>query len=109
MGRTLVAWVEDKPGVLNRVASLFRRRAFNIESLTVAETLDPLLHRIARREGIGDLLADGVKVAAGRLGNGSDRYAIHVKGLEFAAFEPRAFTGMGRNPALGGRYHPHDR
>jgi acetolactate synthase-1/3 small subunit len=38
MDRTLVAWVEDKPGVLNRVASLFRRRAFNIESLTVGHT-----------------------------------------------------------------------
>jgi len=38
MERTLIAWVEDKPGVLNRVASLFRRRAFNIESLTVGHT-----------------------------------------------------------------------
>lgn len=36
--RTFVAWVEDKPGVLNRVASLFRRRNFNIESLTVGHT-----------------------------------------------------------------------
>jgi acetolactate synthase I/III small subunit len=34
----LIAYVEDKPGVLNRVASLFRRRNFNIESLTVGRT-----------------------------------------------------------------------
>ncbi len=38
MKHTLVALVEDKPGVLNRVASLFRRRSFNIESLTVGRT-----------------------------------------------------------------------
>jgi acetolactate synthase-1/3 small subunit len=38
MNHTLVALVEDKPGVLTRVASLFRRRAFNIESLTVGHT-----------------------------------------------------------------------
>ena len=38
MDRTLIATVADHPGVLNRVASLFRRRAFNIESLTVGHT-----------------------------------------------------------------------
>jgi len=38
MHHTLVTLVEDKPGVLTRVASLFRRRAFNIESLTVGHT-----------------------------------------------------------------------
>jgi acetolactate synthase I/III small subunit len=41
MYHTIVALVEDKPGVLNRVASLFRRRAFNIESLTVGHTEAP--------------------------------------------------------------------
>lgn len=35
---TFVVYVEDRPGVLNRVASLFRRRAYNIESLTVGHT-----------------------------------------------------------------------
>ena len=46
MLHTLVALVEDKPGVLNRVASLFRRRAFNIESLTVGRTDVPGISRM---------------------------------------------------------------
>lgn len=43
---TFVVYVEDKPGVLNRVASLFRRRAFNIESLTVGPTDRPGISRM---------------------------------------------------------------
>jgi acetolactate synthase-1/3 small subunit len=46
MKSTLIALVEDKPGVLNRVASLFRRRAFNIESLTVGHTEQPGISRM---------------------------------------------------------------
>jgi acetolactate synthase I/III small subunit len=46
MNHTLVALVEDRPGVLNRVASLFRRRAFNIESLTVGHTIEPGISRM---------------------------------------------------------------
>ncbi|MBO9345999.1 MAG: acetolactate synthase small subunit [Chloroflexi bacterium] len=43
---TLVALVENKPGVLNRVASLMRRRNFNIESLAVGTTEDPTVSRM---------------------------------------------------------------
>ncbi|MBI2813274.1 MAG: acetolactate synthase small subunit [Opitutae bacterium] len=43
---TLIAYVEDVPGVLNRVASLFRRRNFNIESLTVGRTEQPGVSRL---------------------------------------------------------------
>jgi acetolactate synthase-1/3 small subunit len=43
---TLVAKVMDQPGVLNRVASLFRRRAFNIDSLTVGHTETPEVSRM---------------------------------------------------------------
>jgi acetolactate synthase-1/3 small subunit len=46
MQHTLIALVEDKPGVLNRVASLFRRRTFNIESLTVGHTELPGISRM---------------------------------------------------------------
>lgn len=43
---TFAAYVEDQPGVLNRVASLFRRRGFNIESLTVGHTEQPGVSRM---------------------------------------------------------------
>lgn len=46
MPHTLLALVEDRPGVLNRVASLFRRRAFNIQSLTVGRTRAPGISRM---------------------------------------------------------------
>ncbi len=44
--QTFAVYVDNKPGVLNRVASLFRRRAFNIESLTVGHTEMPGLSRM---------------------------------------------------------------
>jgi acetolactate synthase-1/3 small subunit len=46
MKHTLVALVENEPGVLNRVASLFRRRNFNIDSLTVGRTENPNVSRM---------------------------------------------------------------
>jgi acetolactate synthase-1/3 small subunit len=46
MLHTFAVYVDNKPGVLNRVASLFRRRAFNIESLTVGHTEQPGMSRM---------------------------------------------------------------
>lgn len=46
MRQTLIAIVENKPGVLNRVSSLFRRRNFNIDSLNVGRTEDPAVSRM---------------------------------------------------------------
>jgi acetolactate synthase-1/3 small subunit len=46
MRHTLVALMEDKPGVLNRISSLFRRRNFNIESLTVGHSEMPGISRM---------------------------------------------------------------
>lgn len=46
MKHTMIAWMEDKPGVLNRVAGLFRRRSFNIESLAVGHSETPGISRM---------------------------------------------------------------
>ncbi len=45
--------------------------------------------RLVRREGFGDLLADGVKVAAQRIGKGADQFAMHVQGQELPAHDPK--------------------
>lgn len=54
-----------------------------------ADAMIAMIHKIARREGFGDILADGVKRAAARIGRGSERFAVHVKGQEFPMHEPR--------------------
>jgi acetolactate synthase-1/3 small subunit len=54
--RTFVAYVEDKPGVLNRIASLFRRRNYNIISLNVGRTHEPGVSRMTFQvEADGDM------------------------------------------------------
>jgi aldehyde:ferredoxin oxidoreductase len=45
--------------------------------------------KLARREGFGDVLADGVKAAAEKIGKGADQYAIHIGGQELAAHDPK--------------------
>ncbi|MGQ9515199.1 MAG: aldehyde ferredoxin oxidoreductase family protein [Thermoproteota archaeon] len=59
------------------------------------EGIFELIKCIVRREGIGDMLSNGVRFVAETIGKGSQRYAMHVKGLEMTGYEPRAFYGMG--------------
>jgi len=54
-----------------------------------------ILERLARREGFGMVLADGVKKAAERIGKGTQEYAMHVHGAELPMHDPRAFPGRG--------------
>ena len=72
-----------------------------------ADVVVELIHKIARREGIGDLLAEGTKRAAEKLGQGSDRFAMQVKGLELPAYDCRAtkITGLGFATANRGGDH----
>ena len=58
---TFVLYLEDRPGALNRVASLFRRRVFNIESLTVGHTEQPGVSRMTVVVEADDLSARRVE------------------------------------------------
>ena len=72
-----------------------------------------LIHKIANREGIGDLLAEGTRRAAERIGGGAERFAMHTKGQELAMHEPRGKSSLALAYALSstGANHteaPHD-
>ncbi|MHA1167651.1 MAG: aldehyde ferredoxin oxidoreductase family protein [Candidatus Hodarchaeales archaeon] len=54
-----------------------------------------LLKKIAERKGVGKLLGEGVKTASEDFGNMSSSFAIHVKGLEMAAWDPRGKKALG--------------
>jgi aldehyde:ferredoxin oxidoreductase len=66
-----------------------------------------------RKNRLGDLLAEGVKIAAEKIGKGSEKYALHVKGQELPMHDPRGKTGQGLSFAVSptGADHieaPHD-
>ncbi|MFC1533846.1 aldehyde ferredoxin oxidoreductase family protein [Thermodesulfobacteriota bacterium] len=54
--------------------------------------------KMAKREGFGDILADGVKVAAEKIGKGSEMYAVHIGGQELGMHDPK-LAGMGGGAA----------
>ncbi|MDQ1328893.1 MAG: aldehyde:ferredoxin oxidoreductase, partial [Candidatus Poribacteria bacterium] len=54
-----------------------------------AEAMVKMTEMIGKREGLGDLLAEGVMRAAKKIGNGAEKYAMHVKGQELPMHEPR--------------------
>ncbi|MFC2029651.1 aldehyde ferredoxin oxidoreductase family protein [Chloroflexota bacterium] len=68
-----------------------------------SEAMLAAIRAIAKREGIGKLLADGVRSAARRLGPEAETFAIHVKGLEVPYHDPRAFVSMAANYATASR------
>jgi aldehyde:ferredoxin oxidoreductase len=74
-----------------------------------AAVLAPLIEKIAKTEGIGKLLAKGVRAASKELGRGSEKFAMHAKGLEMPGYDPRAFVGMALNLATTARGADHNK
>ena len=67
------------------------------------------IERMAMRQGFGDIMAEGVRATAHHIGNGSERFAMHVKGMEFPAYEPRGAFGAGLSYAVSPRGACHRR
>jgi len=67
-----------------------------------------LMEKIAHREGLGNVLAEGVRVAAEKLGLAASKYAMHVKGLEMPGYDPRGAKGIGLNYATASRGADHN-
>ena len=74
-----------------------------------AATVVALPEIIAMRKGIGDTLAEGVARASGKIGKGSERYALHCKGQEFPGYDPRGSFGMALAYATSDRGADHNR
>ena len=75
-----------------------------------AEALLPCLEAIAARSGnLGRLLSEGTMVAADTVGQGSDAWAMHVKGLEMPGYEPRSLQTMALALAVSTRGACHNR
>lgn len=102
-----------KVAVLNRMADEFGLDAITLGSVIgfameasekrlISERLSwgdydsakTLIKDIVHRRGLGDLLAEGVRFAAEKIGKGSSRWAMHVKGLEISAYDCRAAPAM---------------
>ena len=71
------------------------------------ESIIKLIHMIAKREGFGDILAEGSYRAAQRIGKGTEKFVMHCKKQEIAGQEPRAQKSMGLATATAARGADH--
>ena len=68
-----------------------------------SQAMIKLVHQVAKNEGPGKLLGQGVRLFSKKAGKNSEEFAIHVKGLELPLHDPRAYTGMALSYATANR------
>lgn len=73
-----------------------------------AEAAMKLIEKIGNRDGLGNLLAEGIRKASLQFGRGSESYTMEVKGLEVPMHEPRGKKGLGLAYAISGRGACHE-
>jgi len=74
-----------------------------------ADAMVQLVEKIGKREGVGELLADGVKVAGEKIGNGADKLAAHIKGVETTGYDLRCLKTAALGFAVSFRGADHNR
>ncbi|MFQ6086714.1 MAG: aldehyde ferredoxin oxidoreductase family protein [Candidatus Bathyarchaeia archaeon] len=73
------------------------------------EALIELLHKIGKREGVGDILAEGVRLAAQKIGKGAEKLAQHIKGVEVTGYDLRGLKTAALGYAVSFRGADHNR
>lgn len=68
-----------------------------------AEAMVDMVQKVCRREGLGEYMADGILSCVDRVGPLSEEFAVHVKGLDFPAHDPRGRGGLGLAYATSNR------
>jgi aldehyde:ferredoxin oxidoreductase len=74
-----------------------------------SEAMVQLVEKIGKREGIGEVLADGVKVASEKIGQGSEKLAAHIKGVEVTGYDLRCLKTAALGFAVSFRGADHNR
>jgi len=102
----VVSWAMEcyEKGILTKEQCDGLELNFGNEDAAVA-----LIAKIAKREGIGDLLAEGVKRASEEVGKGSEHFAMHSKGLELPGYDVRSLKTFAMGLAGGTRGACHNR
>jgi aldehyde:ferredoxin oxidoreductase len=93
------------PSVIGWAAELYQRGILtkaDLDGIDLVwgntEAFAQMIEKVARREGIGDTFAEGILRAAKIIGKDSERYAVHVKGIEVGAHGVRSGKDYTRNP-----------
>ena len=74
-----------------------------------SEALIQLLEKMGKREGIGDILAEGVRIAGKKIGKGAEKLAQHIKGLEVTGYDLRCLKTAALGFAVSFRGADHNR
>ena len=87
-------------GVIGFIMDLYENGIVSKEEVGIeakfgnGDAMLELIEKIAYRQGIGDILAEGVKKAAEKIGGDATKYAVHVRGMEPPAYDVRGIKGM---------------